>query len=55
MKTVELTDEEVEVLETYLFRKVCKLEEAGLTDSKCFIVLSSIRRKLVAQDLLEEK
>ena len=27
-----LTDDEAEVLENYLFRKICKLEDAGLTD-----------------------
>lgn len=42
-----LTDDEAEVLENYLFKKICKLEDAGLTDSHCYPLLCSIRRKLL--------
>ena len=42
-----LTDDESEVLENYLFKKICKLEDAGLTDSHCYPLLCSIRRKLL--------
>ena len=42
-----LTDDESEVLENYLFKKMCKLEDAGLTDSHCYPLLCSIRRKLL--------
>ena len=42
-----LTDEESEVLENYLFKKMCRLEESGLTDSHCYPLLCSIRRKLL--------
>lgn len=43
---IELTKEEAEVLESYLFRKICGLEEAGLTDSRCYPLLYSIRQKI---------
>lgn len=46
MVKLELTKDEAEVLETYLFRKCAKLEESGLTDSRCYVALSSIRHKL---------
>ena len=47
MTTIKLTKEEKEVLETYLDRKLYKLEESGLTDSKCYPLLYSIRHKLL--------
>ena len=47
MKNIMLTDDECEVLETYLFRKLCKLEDSGLTDSKCYPLLYSIRQKIL--------
>jgi len=46
MKNLELTQDEAEVLENYLFRKLCRLEEAGLTDSRCYPLLYSIRQKI---------
>lgn len=42
-----LTKDEAEVLENYLFRKICRLEDAGLTDSHCYPLLCSMRRKLL--------
>lgn len=42
-----LTDDEAEVLENYLFKKICRLEDAGLTDSHCYPLLCSMRRKLL--------
>ena len=44
--SIELTAEEKEVLENYLDHKLYRLEEAGLTDSKCYPLLYSIRKKL---------
>ena len=46
MKTIELTTEEIKVLDNYLFKKLINLENAGLTDSKCYPLLFSIRQKL---------
>ncbi len=46
MITINLTQEEAEVLENYLFRKCIKLEESKLTDSKCYPLLYSIKQKL---------
>ena len=43
---IDLTAEESEVLEAYLFRKACRLEESGLTDSKCYRAMQSIRHKI---------
>lgn len=42
-----LTEDEAEVLDNYLFRKICRLEDAGLTDSHCYPLLCSMRRKLI--------
>ena len=51
MITVELTKEEAEMLESYLFRKQINLENAGLTDSKCYPLIYSIRSKLLKKGL----
>lgn len=48
MIRIELTEEEAKVVEDYLFRKVCRLDEAGLSDSRCRPLLDSVRRKLTA-------
>lgn len=48
MIRIELTEEEAKVVEDYLFRKVCRLDEAGLSDSHCRPLLDSARRKLTA-------
>jgi hypothetical protein len=45
-KNLELTKEEAEMLEAYLFRKQINLENSNLTDSKCYPLICSIRRKL---------
>lgn len=47
MIKLELTKDEAEVLEEYLFRKCCRLEDAGLTDSRCYPLLFSIRQKIL--------
>lgn len=52
---VELTQEEVEVLKNYLLRKCMKLEEANLTDSKCYPLLYSVYRKINIAEHTEEK
>ena len=48
-KTITLTEDEdeVEMLETYLFRKQINLENSNLTDAKCYPIICSIRKKLL--------
>lgn len=46
---MKLTNEEIEVLDNYLFKKIINLENANLTDSKCYPILCSIRRKLLGE------
>ena len=48
MIKIELTDEEADVVGDYIFRKVCKLEDAKLEDSYCYPRLYSAYRKLSA-------
>ena len=48
MIKIELTDEEAEVVGDYIFRKVCRLEDAKLEDSYCYPRLYSAYRKLFA-------
>ena len=45
-KVITLTKDEVEMLEVYLFRKQINLENSNLTDSRCYSLICSIRRKL---------
>lgn len=49
-KKIEFTIEELEILELYLFKKLCKLEDAKLTDSKCYIILQKIRNKIIKKE-----
>ena len=46
MIKIELTEEEAEVVGDYIFRKVCRLEDAKLEDSYCYQRLYSAYRKL---------
>ena len=48
MIKIELTEEEAEVVSDYIFRKVCKLEDAKLEDSYCYSRLYSAYHKLFA-------
>ena len=48
MINIKLTEEEVEVVSDYIFRKVCKLEDAKLEDSYCYPRLYGAYRKLSA-------
>ena len=41
-----LTYEESKVVSDYLFRKACKLKEAGLEDSECYPLLMSAYHKI---------
>ena len=50
MKKIELTEDEVEVLKNYLFRKIINLENANLTDSKCYPILYSVYNKLKGEN-----
>ena len=48
MIKIELTEEEAEVISNYIFKKVCRLEDAKLEDSYCCPRLYSAYRKLSA-------
>ena len=48
MIKIELTEEEAEVISNYIFRKVCRLEDANLKDSYCYPRLYSAYHKLSA-------
>ena len=48
MIKIELTEEEAEVISNYIFKKVCRLEDANLKDSYCYPRLYSAYRKLFA-------
>ena len=48
MIKIELTEEEAKVVSDYIFRKVCKLEDAKLEDSYCYPRLYGAYRKLFA-------
>ena len=50
-KTITLTEDEAEMLETYLFRKQINLENSNLTDAKCYLLICSIRKKLSKNSL----
>ena len=48
MIKIELTKEEAEVISNYIFKKVCRLEDANLKDSYCYPRLYSAYHKLSA-------
>ena len=48
MIKIELTKEEAEVISNYIFKKVCRLEDAKLEDSYCYPRLYSAYHKLYA-------
>ena len=48
MINIKLTEEEAEVVSDYVFRKVCRLEDAKLEDSYCYPRLYSAYHKLSA-------
>ena len=48
MIKIELTEEEAEAISNYIFRKVCRLEDAKLEDSYCCSRLYSAYHKLSA-------
>ena len=48
MIKIELTEEEAEVISNYIFRKVCRPEDAKLEDSYCYPRLYSAYHKLSA-------
>ena len=48
MIKIELTEEEAEVISNYIFKKVCRLEDAKLEDSYCYPRLYSAYHKLSA-------
>ena len=48
MINIKLTEEEAEVVSNYIFRKVCRLEDANLKDSYCYPRLYSTYHKLSA-------
>ena len=48
MIKIELTEEEAKVISNYIFKKVCRLEDAKLEDSYCYPRLYSAYHKLFA-------
>ena len=48
MINIKLTEEEAKVVSDYIFRKVCRLEDAKLEDSYCYPRLYGAYRKLFA-------
>ena len=48
MINIKLTEEEAEVVSNYIFKKVCRLEDAKLEDSYCYPRLYGAYRKLSA-------
>ena len=48
MIKIELTEVEAEVISNYIFKKVCRLEDAKLEDSYCYPRLYSAYHKLSA-------
>ena len=44
--TITLTKEEAEVVDNYIFRKMCRLEDANLTESFCYPRLANAHRKI---------
>ena len=46
MIKIELTEEEAEVVSNYIFKKVCRLEDAKLEVSYCYPRLYSAYHKL---------
>ena len=46
MINIKLTEEEAEVISNYIFKKVCRLEDANLKDSYCYPRLYSAYCKL---------
>ena len=46
MIKIELTEEEAEVISNYIFKKVCRLEDAKLKDSYCYPRLYNAYHKL---------
>ena len=55
MIKIELTEEEAEVISNYIFKKVCRLEDAKLEDSYCYPRLYSAYYKLSAALNKDEK
>ena len=46
MINIKLTEEEAEVVSNYIFKKVCRLEDANLKESYCYPRLYSVYHKL---------
>ncbi len=55
MIKIELTEEEAEVISNYIFKKVCRLEDAKLEDSYCYPRLYSAYHKFAAALKVAEK
>lgn len=43
---IELTGDEAKVVDDYIFRKACRLEESNLKDSYCYPRLYSAHNKI---------
>lgn len=49
MVNLEMTKEEAQILSDYLFKRLMRLEEAGLKDSTCYKVFYKLRQKLLKE------
>lgn len=49
MLGIKLTKKEADVLDNYIFRKCCKLKDAGLEDSDCYKALSKTRLRIIKE------
>lgn len=47
---LELNENEIDVLKDYLTRKTMRLEEVGLSDSKCCLAMTSILHKIYKRE-----
>jgi len=44
--TITITESEAEVVDNYIFRKMCRLEDANLKETHCYPRLESVHRKI---------
>ena len=47
MVNLEMTKEEAQILADYLFKRLMRLEEAGLKDSTCYKTFNRLRKDLI--------
>lgn len=47
---LDLTEREADILDDYIFRKIIRLEENGLTDAECYKLFQKVHRELTKKD-----